>query len=375
VNNVNKLAIIGAFRAFGGSLIWPFTGYALFTVFRIPLSFIAIYYALQALVSVLSYVVGGYVVDFIGRLKTMMMSIISSSLFLFLSYFFFHPLLVVIFLLLQSFSNNVYNVANTTLVGDINKGEFKKLVVSFSRVRVGINAGWAFGPLLGSIIFQYEGFRMLLLISSFILLTPLIFVNSLPDFRGGRKLLFTVHREFIKFLIPTFLTFMLMSQLGFSLLTFYTEVVKLSVEDVGLLFMVNGVLIVFLQDFIGRHLKIRHIILGMLIYSISYFVVGFITNFLFAIIDVIFITIAEMIVSPLSQAIASSFTKDEQRGREIGIYGMVTAIGRLVGSSYASYLMSFFLFSPLYLWALISILGFLSIPLYLLSIKRIETNG
>ena len=139
--------------------------------------------------------------------------------------------------------------------------------------------------------------------------------------------------------------------------------------------MINGILIVFLQDFIGKLLKIKHIILGVIIYSISYFAVAFVTNLIFAIIDVIFITIAEMIVSPISQAIASSLTKDEHRGRELGIYGMVTALGRVIGSSYSSYLMSYFLYSPLYLWSLISILGIMSIPLYLLNFKRIETNG
>ncbi|BFH72810.1 MFS transporter [Sulfurisphaera javensis] len=375
MNHINRLAIIGAFRALGGSIIWPFTGYALYTVFNFPLSIVSIYYLIQAVFSVLAYISGGYITDFLGRIKAMIISILLSSLFLLLSFLFYHPLLVASFLLLQSFFNNVYNVANTTLVGDINKGEFKKLVSSFSRVRVGINAGWAFGPLIGSIIFEYQGFRQLLLISSFILLIPLIFVFSLPDFKGIRRFYFSIHKEFAKFLLPTFLTFMLMSQLGFSLLTFYTEVVKLSVEDVGFLFMINGLLIVILQDIIGKFLKVKTIILGMFIYSFSYLAVAFITSFIFACIDVVFITLAEMIVSPLSQAIASSLTKDEERGREMGVYGMVTALGRLIGSSYASYLMSFFLFTPLYLWFFISILGFLSIPLYLLSLKRIETNG
>lgn len=375
MNSVNRLAIIGAFRALGGSLIWPFTGYALYSVFHLSLSFVSIYYLIQAVVSVIAYIVGGYFTDFFGRIKSMFISIILSSVSLFFSSLFYFPLSVSLFLLLQSFFNNIYNVANTTLVGDINKGEFRKLVNSFSHVRVGINAGWAFGPLIGSFIFQLYGFRYLLFISSFILLIPLVFVTALPDFKGKRTISFSVHKDFIKFLLPTFLTFMLMSQLGFSLLTYYTEVIKLSVEAVGFLFMINGLLIVFLQDFIGKFLKSKYIVLGIILYSISYFSVAFITNFLFAIIDVVFITLAEMIVSPLSQAIASSLTKDEERGREMGIYGMITAVGRVVGSSYASYLMSAFLYAPLYLWSFISILGVLSIPLYLLSLRKIETNG
>ncbi|MBP1357644.1 MAG: MFS transporter [Sulfolobus sp.] len=374
MNSVNRLALMGAFRAFGGSIIWPFTGYALYLIFHFSLYFVSLFYLLQGLVSVIAYIFGGYMTDFLGRIRTMFLSIILSSIFLFLSSIFYVPIAVSIFIILQSFVNNIYNVVNTTVVGDINKGEFKRLVSSFSRIRVGINAGWAFGPLLGSIIFQYYSFKDLLLISSLIALIPLFFINSIPDFKGKRVTL-KVHKELIKFLPPTFLTFMLMSQLGFSLLTFYTEVVKLSVEDVGFLFMVNGIIIVFLQDIIGKSLKMHYILYGMIIYSISYFAVALITNFVLAIIDVVFITLAEMIVSPLSQAIASSLTKDEQRGREIGVYGMVTALGRVAGSSYSSYLMSYFLYSPLILWSLVSLIGFISIPLYLSSFKRIETNG
>ncbi|MFP3218488.1 MAG: MFS transporter, partial [Acidianus sp.] len=91
----------------------------------------------------------------------------------------------------------------------------------------------------------------------------------------------------------------------------------------------------------------------------------FVTNFILAVIDIVFITLAEMIVSPLSQAIASSLSRDEVRGREIGIYGMVTALGRVLGSSYASFLMNYYLYSsPLILWFLISLLGFSSALLY-----------
>ena len=373
MNSVNKLALMGAFRAFGGSIIWPFVGYALYTVFHFPLYFVSLFYLAQALIGVLSYIVGGYMADFLGRVRTMFIATISSSLFLFLSFLFYYPLVVVSFILLQTFMNNIYNVANTTTVADINRG-FKSLVASFSRVRVGINAGWAFGPLIGSIIFEKYSFRELLLISSIITLIPILFLRSIPDFKGKRVSL-KIEKDFAIFLLPTFLTFMLMGQLGFSLLTYYTKVIKLSVVDVGILFMVNGILIVFLQDLIGRHLKMKHILLGMLIYSISYFAVAFITNFFFAVIDMVFVTVAEMIVSPISQAIASSLTKEEYRGRELGIYGMVTALGRVIGSSYSSFLMSYFLYSPLYLWSLISIPGVLSIPLYLLSFKGIRSNG
>jgi MFS family permease len=364
LKEINKLALIGGSRALSGSIIWPFIGFALYEVYHFSLDFVSLFYIIQGVISVLAYIIGGYMTDFLGRVKSMVISSLSASISLLLAFLLNLPLAIVFFILLQTFFNSIYNVSNTSMVGDLNK-EFKGLVISFSRIRVGINAGWAVGPVIGGILFTISGFRELLLVSSIISLLPIPLLFSLPDFKGKIGISLNLSKEFILFLIPTFLTFMIMGQLGFSLLTYYNLIVGLSTFQVSLLFMVNGLLIVIFQEFIGRKLTIKMIILGMIIYAFSYLFVAFVTNFILAVIDIVFITLAEMIVSPLSQAIASSLSRDEVRGREIGIYGMVTALGRVLGSSYASFLMNYYLYSsPLILWFLISLLGFSSALLY-----------
>ncbi|MQL56043.1 MFS transporter [Acidianus ambivalens] len=370
MKEINKLALIGGSRALSGSIIWPFIGFALYEVYHFSLDFVSLFYIIQGVISVLAYIIGGYMTDFLGRVKSMVISSLSASISLLLAFLLNLPLAIVFFILLQTFFNSIYNVSNTSMVGDLNK-EFKGLVISFSRIRVGINAGWAIGPVIGGILFTISGFRELLLVSSIISLLPIPLLFSLPDFKGKIGISLNLSKEFILFLIPTFLTFMIMGQLGFSLLTYYNLIVGLSTFQVSLLFMVNGLLIVIFQEFIGRRLTTKMIILGMIIYAFSYLSVAFVTNFILAVIDIVFITLAEMIVSPLSQAIASSLSRDEVRGREIGIYGMVTALGRVLGSSYAGFLMNYYLYSsPLILWFLISLLGFFSALLYYPLIKR-----
>jgi MFS family permease len=238
-------------------------------------------------------------------------------------------------------------------------------VRAFSRIRIGINAGWAAGPVIGGFIFSFMQFRPILLISSLISLISIPLLIHFPDFKGKIDISFHVDKDFIKFLIPTFITFMVMGQLGFSLLTFYDVVDKIDTFQVGLLFMINGILIVLFQEIIGRKLTLKIISLGMIIYSISYFAVAFVSNFLFASIDMVFITLAEMIVSPLSQAIASSISEKNTRGRSMGIYGMITALGRVSGSSFSGYMMNFFLFTPIVLWGSVALLGIISAILYL----------
>lgn len=364
MNEINKLSLLGGIRSLGGSMVWPFIGFALYHVYHVSFTEISIFYIAQGVVNVLAYILGGYLTDYLGRVRTMIFASIFSSLSLLIAFMINFPIYVVICILFQTLFNSLYNVANTSIVGDLNRG-FKNLVKSFSRVRVGINAGWSIGPVIGGFVFSTLGFRYILLFTAVMSLLAIPFLFNFKDFKGRIDISLHVTKDLVRFLIPTFFTFMIMGQLGFSLLTYYNIVDKFTTFQVSILFMINGLLIVALQDLIGRKLSAKMIIIGMGIYSISYFGIAFITNYVWACIDVGFITLAEMIVSPISQAIASSLSDKDTRGRTMGVYGMITALGRVGASSYSSFLMNYFLYSPLFLWGGISALGVISMIFYI----------
>ncbi|MGC9180566.1 MAG: hypothetical protein ACP5GZ_10250 [Vulcanisaeta sp.] len=104
----NKLALIGAIRALGGSLLWSFTGFALYQYYKLPLTLVSLFYIAQAVVSSIAFMVGGYLADFLGRVRTMVMSSIVSSIALIIAYMINKPLVVVVMVLTQSFFNNAY---------------------------------------------------------------------------------------------------------------------------------------------------------------------------------------------------------------------------------------------------------------------------
>jgi len=363
----NKLALIGAIRSLGGSLLWSFTGFALYQYYKLPLTSVSLFYVAQAIVSSIAFIVGGYLTDFLGRVKTMVVSSVISSMVILIAFIINKPFIVIIMVLIQSFFNNAYGVANTSLVGDYAIG-FSSLIRYFSRLRVGINAGWAIGPAIGGLLYEIYGFRLLLLLGSLIPLAALPLLVSLPE--TGRisehGLTFHVNRRFALFLIPSFLTFLVMGQLGFPLLTYYNVHDGLSTFMVGILYMENGLLVVFLQDLIGRYLKRPSLIaLGMVIYGISYLAVAFIPNFTWAIVDMFFITLAEMIVSPISQSIANMLADPKARGRYMGLYSLVTGLGRTIASSVSSLLMPYALREPLALWGFVLVIAALSSGIYL----------
>ncbi|MEM4096908.1 MAG: MFS transporter, partial [Metallosphaera sp.] len=173
-------------------------------------------------------------------------------------------------------------------------------------------------------------------------------------------------------LIPTFLTFTIIGQLGFGLLTYYNSVLRFTEFQVGLLFGVNGLIIVALQDLTGRLInkRIGLISVGMIIYGIGYFIVSLVTNYYIAILQMVIITVAEMIVSPLSQTIANSLAHQKSRGKQMGLYSMVTGMGRIAGSSLVSELMIYYLYAPQILWGMISSLGLISSIMYYFFLKK-----
>mgnify|MGYP001772529523 CR=1 FL=1 len=364
MKDLNKLALISAFRALGGSLTWPFIGFALYKVYRFSLTFVSEFYLIQAIITVFASLIGGILTDRVGRRKSLILSVVISSLSLFMASLTDLPGLVASLILLQTFFNTVYNVSVTSLIGDIYKG-VRDLVKAFSRQRVGINAGWAFGPLIGGYVFTFYGFKTLLLMSSMLILLPLPLLYLLPEFKGERSKL-TITKDFALFLIPSFFTFAIMGQLGFSLLTYYNALLDFSAFQVGILFAINGLLIVALQDYVGKVIgnRVKLIVLGMIIYGIGYFAVAFVTTFIYAALDIVVVTFAEMVVSPLSQTIVNVLADQRSRGRQVGLYNMVTSVGRILGSSISSELMTYYLYTPTILWGVISSFGFISAVLY-----------
>ncbi|MCG3110119.1 hypothetical protein L3N51_02416 [Metallosphaera sp. J1] len=339
MNHVTKLAFSGGIRSLTSSLIWPYIGFGLYRYLGLSLVQVGQFYLTQLVISSIAYVIGGYLTDYLGRRLVMTLATSLSSLVLTLA-FFLNTAGVVGMVLLQSGFSSIYAVANMASVGDMG-GNFKQLVRSFSVIRVGINAGWAIGPAIGGVLLGEIGFKPLLLLGGVLSVVAIPFVYSLPDHKGRVKFFFP-SRKFTLFLIPTLLTFTVMGQLGFPLVTYYSGL-GIAVWQVGLLYAVNGGLIIFLQTWIGERISgnyRRWIAVGMTIYSLSYGVVFLVNDFWEALLDVVGITIAEMIVSPLSQSISTSLAEGEARGTYSGIYGLVTSMGRTLGSSMSAFLLT-----------------------------------
>jgi len=97
------------------------------------------------------------------------------------------------------------------------------------------------------------------------------------------------------------------------------------------------------------------LIYGSLIYYVSYSLVSLVENIYEALLNIALVTMGEIIVSPIVQALAMSMAEEDKRGQYMGIFGLATSIGRTMGSVLSSEAMQFMLNDPLALWQVLSL--------------------
>jgi Major Facilitator Superfamily. len=111
------------------------------------------------------------------------------------------------------------------------------------------------------------------------------------------------------------------------------------------------------------------LIYGSLIYYVSYSLVSLVENIYEALLDIALVTVGEIIVSPIVQALAMSMAEEDKRGQYMGIFGLATSIGRTMGSVLSSETMQFMSNDPLALWQVLSLPAAASAIIYTLLFK------
>jgi MFS family permease len=112
--------------------------------------------------------------------------------------------------------------------------------------------------------------------------------------------------------------------------------------------------------------------LGTFFYVIGFSMYGFVSTYALFIVAMVILTVGEMVVSPVSQALVASFAPEEMRGRYMAIAGFSWGIPFAVGPYLAGLIMDGP--KPYMLWYAAGFVGTLStlafLALYRVRIKR-----
>jgi MFS family permease len=247
-------------------------------------------------------------------------------------------LAVAFVLSLSMFFGGVFDPANNAMVADV--VEPARRLEAYGLLRVAWNLGFAFGPMIGGVLLVFS-YSVTFLVSALIsLVAGLIVAFMLTESYqpGPPKERFTLVREFrnvkiifLVFCIVCVPMFLMSGQFGTTYTVYANERVHIDTLTIGLVFGLNGVMVVLLQMPIARALGKRDKYLAMtagtVLYAVGYFFVAGVTDGITLAMTMVVITLGEMIVVPVSTDLTVSMSSETERGKYLGIFGLIGSFG------------------------------------------------
>ena len=241
-------------------------------------------------------------------------------------------------------------------------------------MRIGANIGFAIGPMIGGFIAAVSYSSLFLLTALTCAIVAVIITFGLQE--SMRKTIprmgFSIrdlagigkNRRFMFFCAMSFLLFIVVAQMSTTYSVFSTDAVGVSEVEIGYLYTINGVVVVFLQlpmaRYISRYRMSTVLAFGAIVYAAGYFLVAFAQDFIFLAFCMFTITIGENVTSPSSMNIVANMSPENERGRYMGFFGLATSFGYSVAPVIGGVLLDAMIDAPFLLWGIIAMFGVVS---------------
>ncbi|MCX7811047.1 MAG: MFS transporter [Leptospiraceae bacterium] len=372
--------------AFGYTMSYVFIPVYLFEVKHLSAGIVGSITGLATFFGLLGWLPASFLTQKMGEKLLMIVSFTIRSLnFFFLGwiiYFDLPYLSLIPFLLLNTFLMGISISPLESYILNITTKDNRNIAVSIHRT--GMNIGWAFGPFVGGILAHIN--YALPFFGTFALTLFAVFLIQLTissNFRNSKsykisyksfKTFFT-QKKFLLFSLNSLNLFILMSLLITPLSVFLTSHFQISKMDLGKLYLLNGLMVSFLQIPFSLWIKDLYFSVqaGLFLYFVGYFSVGFFSEFHhleLIFLSMVIITIGEILSVSAVYTLASFFAKEnsELDDGTINSYvssfiGFIRSLGWSIGPIIAGWIQDF-VQSPLMVWFLSSVFGIVGLIFY-----------
>ena len=255
-------------------------------------------------------------------------------------------------LLLTAILGAIFQPVANAMVADILPEDQR--LDGYAITRSALNLGWAVGPAMGGFLAAYS-YGMLFFLSGVITLASgliiIFFMHTPPNtidverFRFKDIVAIRQDSHLLHHATLIFLLYVVVSQLIAPLSVYAVEFIGLAEYQLGLLYTLNGLLVVVLQVPATRLLKryrlTSQLALGAALYFVGYSLVGLGHQFGDLALAIVVVTIGEVIMSPPSLALTARLAPEGRVGRYMGIFGFSLAAGWSLGPLYGGMLLHF----------------------------------
>jgi len=371
-----KVLVLASFiDMLGGFLLMPFFALYITNRFGVGMTQVGFLFAVNSAGNIFGGMIGGALADKYGRRKLILLGLMVSgvgNIFMGLV-----DDLNIFFILaaILGFMGSLGGPARQAMVVDLLPRE--KQAEGFGIMRVAMNLAATFGPLLGGFLATQSYLLLFLSDAVSSLITAVIVFLVIPETKPEKSKdkqeeSFIDHligyKEvlkdgiFILFLSVSAIMVIVYMQMNSTLSVFLRDVHGFPLQSFGLLLSMNAIMVVLFQFWIAKKISkfapMKVIAIGALFYIVGFGMYGFISAFYLFFVAMIFITIGEMIVTPIQQTAVALFAPEDKRGRYMAMFGFHWAIPNLFGVLLAGLVMENI--GPNWVWYFAGILSLIS---------------
>ncbi len=364
----------------GGTMIHPFFALYITQKFGVGMTQAGVLLGIFSISGLVGSMAGGAITDRFGRkgmvLFGLVFSAVSSvSMGLVNQLSIFYVLAVVVGLL-----SSVADPAHHAMVADMLPE--RQRAEGFGVMRVAGNMAWIIGPTIGGFVASRSYLAVFILDAITSIITAIIVFRVIPEtrpevteekkrenllqtFAGYRTVL--RDRPYIAYILTSMVMLLVYLQMYNTLSVYLRDVHGVPPQGYGLMLSVDAGLVVLLQFWVTRrvskHPPLLMLAFGTLFYMIGFSMYAFVGTYALFMAAILIITIGEMIVIPVGQAVAAKFAPEDMRGRYLAFFGLAWALPSAVGPVAAGLILDNY--QPELVWILAGILSAAAILGYL----------
>lgn len=284
-------------------------------------------------------IVGGMLVDKIGRRVVLMASLGFMSLTILFYFFAFDFVTFLLVAMADSFAGSLYMPAANAMIADVIPSANRPK--AYSTLRIAWNVGMIFGPAVGALLVAAHSIKILFVFGALILLAAFLlnffFIPETKPKETGeavtlRKCM-AVRRDrpFLLISAMSGVLFLCMTQFMTALPIYMTADLGEPETSIGPLWALSSAMIVLLQMWVtSQTVKFRRSVVlmsGQIVLGVGVGLIYLATDFLSIAGCVVIITFGELVYMSILGAIIADLAPEEKRGIYMGFSGFMQTLG------------------------------------------------
>jgi len=380
--------VLGTFiDRLGGALMFPFFTLYITRKFNVGMTDVGVLFGLFSVASIVGSTFGGALADRLGRKGMLIFGLIASALTSLLmgvvnsmGIFFVSALFVGLFA-------NVGGPAQQAMVADLLPEE--KRAQGFGILRIVVNLAITIGPAIGGLLAAKSYLLLFICDAVTSLITAgIVFLAiretkpALPEGKheqtmaqtfGGYRVALR-DATFVLFIGACILMTLVYMQMNTTLSVYLRDVHGISEQGFGYILSLNAAMVVLFQFAITRRIRkyrpLAMMAVGTLLYAVGFGMYGFASAYVLFLVAMVIITIGEMIVAPISQALVAQLAPEDMRGRYMAIFGFSWVIPSTIGPLLAGLIMDNT--DPRWVWYAAGLVGLIAAVWFVLLQRRVQ---